>query len=115
MLHFLRHRFFVPGVAQKWRWGYYSCNGFHDHEKEREMGGIQPLWRDVLHCHEAQPLHVLIGGGDQLYCDDVWNLPALAQWLQLPDTAQRLAFPFTQDMSDQVSTHAHTRRTCRTK
>ena len=60
------------------------------------MGGIPPMWRDVMYCHEQRPIHVMIGGGDQLYCDDVWNLPALAQWLQLPDLAQRLAHPFTQ-------------------
>ena len=66
------------------------------------MGGIAPMWRDVLYCHEQRPIHVMIGGGDQLYCDDVWNLPALAQWLQLPELAQRLAHPFTQDMADQV-------------
>ena len=54
------------------------------------------MWRDVMYCHEQRPIHVMIGGGDQLYCDDVWNLPALAQWLQLPDLAQRLAHPFTQ-------------------
>lgn len=66
------------------------------------MGGIPPLWRDVLYCHEQRPIHMMIGGGDQLYCDDVWNLPALAQWLQLTELAQRLAHPFTQDMADQV-------------
>jgi len=91
-----RHRFVVPGIAQKWRWGFYTCNGFHDHEQEAEMGGIQPLWSDVLFCHQTKPMHVMIGGGDQLYCDDVWNLPALSSWLQLDDVAQRLAYPFTQ-------------------
>jgi hypothetical protein len=74
-----RHCFFVPGVAQKWRWGFYSCNGFHDPAHEAECGGIQPLWRDVLQCHKERPVHVMVGGGDQLYSDDVWSLPSLAQ------------------------------------
>lgn len=40
-----RYCFFVPGVAQKWRWGFYSCNGFDNPKFEPQMGGIQPLWR----------------------------------------------------------------------
>ena len=43
------------------------------------MGGIQPLWRDAVFCHEQKPLHVMVGGGDQLCCDEVWNLPSLVQ------------------------------------
>lgn len=74
-----RYQFHVPGVGQKWHWGFYSCNGFHDPKDEFEMGGIQPLWRDVLHNHTQDPFHLMVGGGDQLYNDDVWNLPALVQ------------------------------------
>lgn len=31
----------APGVAQKWRWGFYSCNGFHTPTEEMQYGGIQ--------------------------------------------------------------------------
>lgn len=44
----------------------------------------------------------MIGGGDQLYNDDVWNLPSLVQWLGIQDKATRLSYPFTQEMADQV-------------
>lgn len=47
-----RYRFVVPAANQKWRWGFYSCNGFHDPENERQMGGIGALWKDVLHNHQ---------------------------------------------------------------
>lgn len=63
---------------------------------------VRPASQDVLHCHEEKPLHIMIGGGDQLYNDPVWNLPALVQWLQIQDRNIRLAHPFTQEMSDQV-------------
>ncbi len=51
--HQQRYHFSVPGVRQKWRWGFYTCNGFHDQAQEAEMGGIQPMWRDVLHCNRC--------------------------------------------------------------
>src|SRR5689334_18263847 len=40
--------FCLPGVGETWRWGFNSCNGFHDPQQEVEYKGIQPLWWDVL-------------------------------------------------------------------
>ena len=31
--------------------------------------GYDPVWIDLLAKHAEQPFHLLIGGGDQLYCD----------------------------------------------
>ena len=31
--------------------------------------GYDPVWMDLLTKHNEQPFHVLVGGGDQLYCD----------------------------------------------
>ena len=31
------------------------------------------LWRDLLKVHETFPMHVIIGGGDQVYSDDIWE------------------------------------------
>ena len=31
--------------------------------------GYDPVWVDLLAKHAEQPFHVLVGGGDQLYCD----------------------------------------------
>ena len=53
--------------------------GFQDPVVEAALGGIQPLWRDVVVNHKQQPMHVMLGGGDQIYCDDVWQVPALEQ------------------------------------
>ncbi len=43
-----------------------------------------------------QPLHLLIGGGDQIYNDPVWEVPALAEWVRLPNKELQLSHPFTQ-------------------
>lgn len=45
----------------------------------------------------ATPLHAIFGGGDQLYNDNVWALPELDAWLQLPKD-ERLGYePTAQD------------------
>ena len=33
------------------------------------QSGYDPLWVDLLAKHAEQPFHLLVGGGDQLYCD----------------------------------------------
>lgn len=33
-----------------------------------------------LQLHSAFPLHCLVGGGDQLYNDGVWQVEALKAW-----------------------------------
>ena len=52
--------------------------GFDEPEAAAELGGIQPLWRDVVASSQT-PLHVMVGGGDQLYNDGVWEAPALKE------------------------------------
>lgn len=44
---------------------YFSCNGFHDPAQGPSVGGVPPVWRDVLENHAAKPLHVMAGDGDQ--------------------------------------------------
>lgn len=52
----------LPSANQKWHWGFHSCNGFHDPADELAHGGIQPLWRDVMHVHQRDPIHVSAWG-----------------------------------------------------
>ena len=33
------------------------------------QSGYDPVWVDLLAKHAEQPFHLLVGGGDQLYCD----------------------------------------------
>ena len=61
--------FAVPAIGQNFRWMGHSCNGFSAGVDVQAFNGPSPLWEDVLRVHEKTPLHALIGGGDQLYCD----------------------------------------------
>ena len=89
--------FWVPGRMQNMRWAAYSvgvhvqvffclflsdlfsgiqCNGFSagvDPDDFRGPGfksGYDPVWMDLLTKHHEQPFHALVGGGNQLYCDE---------------------------------------------
>jgi hypothetical protein len=33
------------------------------------QSGYDPVWVDLLAKHAEQPFHLLVGGGDQIYCD----------------------------------------------
>ena len=35
---------------------------------------MAPLWRDVLNQHASAPIHVMCGGGDQLYNDALFKV-----------------------------------------
>jgi hypothetical protein len=42
------------------------------------------LWRDVLQIHSTFPMHVMVGGGDQVYSDSVFEeSAALKEWAEL--------------------------------
>lgn len=47
-----------------------SCNGFTDF---KTLGNRAPLamWNRMLSMHKKAPFHLLIMGGDQIYCDDL--------------------------------------------
>ena len=48
-----------------------------------------------------------VGGGDQLYCDPVWELPSLKDWLNLDDSKAYYGCKFNSTMLAEVSrTHA---------
>lgn len=40
------------------------------------------LWRDVLRQHGKQALHAMVGGGDQIYNDEVFSGPHMQEWLK---------------------------------
>lgn len=96
------HTIHLPARWQPFRWLTYSCNGFHEEEPEHLYGGIGNLWRDVMARHTQQPFHLQVGGGDQLYCDQVFELPALKSWLAIDDPHVRAKEPFTPAMLREV-------------
>eukprot|EP00884_Botryococcus_braunii_P001168 jgi/Botrbrau1/11051/Bobra.92_2s0022.1 len=94
--------FYVAGQGQAWRWGFHSCNGLSA-SVDRAKWGVPHLWQDVLRQHEQQPLHCLVGGGDQLYNDGVWQVPELKAWLASQPREERLAQEFTAEMERAVT------------
>lgn len=72
------HTFLLPGTSTLvWRWAFYSCNGFSNDisvkAQQEEHAGDTPVWNDLLQRHRILPFHVMVGGGDQLYCDNVFQ------------------------------------------
>lgn len=93
----------IPGIETPLRFAYFSCNGFDDPSNSEKMGGIQPMWRDVNRIHASNPFHVLIGGGDQLYCDQIWKLPTIEAWREISHESKRFKHEFTKEMEHEVN------------
>ncbi len=71
----------VPGLKQELHFITTSCNGFTKPDDEKLIGSKKRLWSQILAQHKKRPNHLMIGLGDQLYCDTVFNLPELQPWL----------------------------------
>ncbi|TDL27575.1 hypothetical protein BD410DRAFT_812553 [Rickenella mellea] len=96
--------FFVPGRNQNMRWAAYSCNGFSsgvnpdDFRGPGFKTGYDPVWTDLLEKHAEHPFHILVGGGDQLYCDGVTREPELQEWMTLSKPDLRRAYQLTEEV-----------------
>ena len=79
--------FYIAQRNQKWRGGFFSCNGFDATiPKERAEGlNYDNVWNQLYSIHEQTPLHILLWGGDQSYNDFVIeDVPYLKTWSELP-------------------------------
>lgn len=67
----------VPALGAPPRIAFFSCNGVDDPKKYRKLDEPQELWTQMRHVHAAAHtgFHLLIGGGDQVYADSVWDRP----------------------------------------
>ncbi|KAJ3234941.1 hypothetical protein HDU81_001027 [Chytriomyces hyalinus] len=95
-----KYEFLVPGKHENSHIAFFSCNGLTDDvEDPAAFQGIFPLWRDLMQKHRANPFHVLVGGGDQIYMDGQHHLfkevPLLAEFLETPDIADRKKVAWT--------------------
>ncbi|KAK3804811.1 MAG: hypothetical protein JOS17DRAFT_693125 [Linnemannia elongata] len=87
--------FFIAGRSESFRWMFYSCNGFSSATDSVAIGGANPLWNDALAKHSEHPYHVMIGGGDQLYCDSLLDEPEMKEWLSgtIPEREKAICKP----------------------
>ena len=100
-----RHEVVLARSGDALRVAYTSCNGGEDEaEAARSPGGRNAMWTQLARRHEARPLHLLLMGGDQIYADGLWELPAMRAWVRLPRRA-RLAAPFTEAMRAELEAH----------
>ncbi|KAG0026777.1 hypothetical protein BGZ82_009301 [Podila clonocystis] len=90
--------FHVPALDENHNWAFYSCNGFTSDVADPmgTHGGADPLWDDLLGAHDRLPFHTLVGGGDQIYNDDVLATPEMVEWLAM-DEESRLLTPFNNE------------------
>ncbi|KAF8557334.1 hypothetical protein OG21DRAFT_1475599 [Imleria badia] len=97
--------FFVPAINQNMRWATYSCNGFSAGVNQEEFkgpgfkSGYDPMWFDLLREHAREPFHVLVGGGDQLYCDSLTREPEMQDWIHETKSSVKLTYPVSPEMS----------------
>ncbi|KAI9237861.1 MAG: hypothetical protein BYD32DRAFT_284439 [Podila humilis] len=77
--------FFVPALDEQHNWAFYSCNGFTSdvEDPETNFHGANPLWDDLLAAHDHKPFHTMVGGGDQIYNDDVLATPEMKAYLEM--------------------------------
>ncbi|KAG0003217.1 hypothetical protein BGZ80_005832, partial [Entomortierella chlamydospora] len=82
--HPQKWNFYVPALDEGHNWAFYSCNGFtSDVDPEMIRVGPNPLWDDLLSAHDQKPFHTMVGGGDQIYNDDVLATPEMTEWLRM--------------------------------
>ncbi|KAG8626875.1 hypothetical protein KVT40_005820 [Elsinoe batatas] len=94
-----RH-FWIPAKTESMRIMFHSCNGFSVGTDVDAWSGCA-LWNDVLRVHEKRPVHVMIGGGDQIYNDGVRVAGPLKPWTDISNPRKRRDFPFNEDLRDQ--------------
>lgn len=95
--------FWVPARNQSMNIMFHSCNGFSVSVAPDDLSGPDPLWRDVLNNHQSRPFHVMLGGGDQLYCDTVMRKTELFQeWLMIRNPLHKHNAPFSPGMQDEL-------------
>lgn len=101
----------VPAAGQAPRIAFFSCNGVQDPKDWTTQPQMEVLWERMLARHttglcpdgSGGRYHVLIGGGDQIYCDSIWKeVPALAK---LDTWKKRQAAKVTPALEKSIAQH----------
>lgn len=82
------YRFYIPGIKQNCNIMAYSCNGFSLGVDTTRFKGS--LWLDVLRNHSNYHYHAMMGGGDQLYSDQiVIRCEPIKEWINTKDPIKK--------------------------
>ncbi|KAF5391297.1 hypothetical protein D9757_001947 [Collybiopsis confluens] len=90
-------RFHVPGRSQNMRWASYSCNGFSAGVNPDDFRG--PGFQSGS---DPSPFHVMVGGGDQLYCDGLTREPELQEWVAKLKPGEKQSYPMTIEIAEAI-------------
>jgi phosphodiesterase/alkaline phosphatase D-like protein len=89
--------FCLPSRFQSMRIMFHSCNGFSIGTDMKVWKGGS-LWHDVLRMHRSRPFHVMIGGGDQIYNDNVRTDGPLQAWTNIGNPLTRRSHHFDENL-----------------
>ena len=84
----------VPAPGAPPRVAYASCNGFSSKKLAESTRDPFGRWRELVAQHARQPFALLLMGGDQVYADQVFDLPVLDNWSERT-RAQKLRLQWT--------------------
>ncbi|HEX2553949.1 MAG TPA: alkaline phosphatase D family protein [Microvirga sp.] len=97
------YRVRVPAAQGALRLAFTACNGSEHGNAWGDPDDRNALWLDLARRHRADPFHLLLQGGDQLYADPIWrHVPALSEWRSQPWRKRRKA-GFSAEMAEGVS------------
>ncbi|CAI2031095.1 hypothetical protein SEUBUCD646_0G05090 [Saccharomyces eubayanus] len=95
------YRFFIPSFTQNSNVISYSCNGFSLSVDTSKFKGS--LWYDVLRKHQYVHYHAILGGGDQIYSDNIkLHAPNFKAWLETKDPIKKYNTKTTEETRDQI-------------
>ena len=94
--------FHVPEKSESPKMAFASCNGFSDFKDMKSVGEKNALWAHLTKLHDAEPYHVLLLGGDQVYADQIWLGPEMEKW-RSQSREDRRKHKFTKALKDEVT------------
>ncbi|CAF0953173.1 unnamed protein product [Adineta steineri] len=96
--------FHIARYNQKWRGGFFSCNGFDATVSEQAKSELtfDNVWEHLNSVHAEIPFHLLIWGGDQTYIDYIFeDVPFLKDWVDM-EWNKKWTCDFRDDLKEQV-------------
>ena len=96
--------FRIARYDQKWRGGFFSCNGFDATVSEQKKSELifGNVWEHLNSVHAETPLHLLLWGGDQTYIDFIFeDIPYLREWVEM-EWNQKWTCDFRDDLKEQI-------------
>ncbi|CCE65568.1 hypothetical protein TPHA_0L02170 [Tetrapisispora phaffii CBS 4417] len=95
------YRFYIPSSETNFNSIAYSCNGFSLSVDTRVFEGS--LWFNVLNEHSKIHYNVMLGGGDQIYSDQIkLYCPPVKEWVESKDPIKKYNFKVDENVMTQL-------------